>query len=204
MSRLVPNKPAFIKKQKELQDLALSFIPENVQKRDELAKALTDSFIELTPPFMGDEITRLDMIRLTQEGIGGAESTKAGNIYLNFGKLLRLAPDIVLTIYGATGPVWILFFVALHLWSAVWQESTVELDQSHAMAIYAMWMNKDQNRQISEDDAFHATNAHLARFGIPLISRSYFAAIIDNLSEMGCIEINEGRIWLREWVKTSY
>lgn len=204
MSNLVPNKLALIKKQKQLQELALSFIPKNVQKRDEMAKALIDTFVDLTPPLVDGGVFEMRMLTLKSEGISGGQSTKPGNIYLNFEKLLRLIPDIVLTIFGVTGPEWVLFFVALHIWSALWHESTIDIDQNHAMVMYAMWNKKDSRNRISEDDAFDATNSHLSKYGIQPLAKKQFTAIIDNLCKMECVELSEGIIWLREWVKTTY
>ncbi len=204
MSELIEDKLASIRKQKEIQDIALSILPIEMPKRGEIASQLLDSFVQVTPPLKSGPIFEMRMLTISSEGLNGGKSVKPGNIYLNFEKLLKLVPDIVLTIASLSGNEWILFFAALKIWSTIWRESTIVLDHNHAMAIYAMWKNKDSRNQISEDDAFSATNLHLSKYGMPLVSRRQFAAIIDNLCKMECIELNEGIVWLREWVKTTY
>jgi len=68
-----------------------------------------------------------------------------------------------------------------------------------------MWHRKDANHRIPRPRALEESNALLATFKLPLLDEAEFDVILRDLAVLDCIEVREdGEIWLREWVKSSY
>lgn len=195
---------ALKRKQQELQDLVSTVLPSgnNEKYKIEVANAILNHFIELSPP--QEEEPRVHWISLSDKGRGGGYSRKAGNLILNWRNLFQIIPDVVLTGSGVVSSAWLWPFAGLHVWNIVWAGSKIELSKNHAVAIYSMWMNKDGRHTIDEKEAFNKTNDFLLSQGDEKIDRAMFAKIIDDLNRMECIELESGRVWLRESVRKTY
>lgn len=193
---------ALDEEKQKLNRLAQEAIPQELARREDLAEEIIRIFVNLTPPESPPTI--MENITISSGGLRGGYSRKPGNLVMNWEKLLKLVPDLVISLVGFSGPVWLIPFVGLHVWSTLWSESKVELDPNHAMALLAMWQNKDEKNKISEQDAFTAVNRYLSESGMRTITDRQFAAVIDQLAALDCVKLEEGVIWLREWVNTSY
>lgn len=132
------------------------------------------------------------------------ESIKPGNIILNWRQLLGSIPAVGLTIAGV-GTSWILVVLAaLDVWQKLYSSAKVKLEKEQAVAIRQMWDHHDGTQHISEEKALQVTNEALASFGFAELDREKFAGVIDDLVRIGCVEITEGRIWLREWIRRPW
>ena len=198
-----PDYDAMKKKDNELKRLALSKIPDDSSTdKNLLIDRLFDSYVQISAP-MNPPI-EIRMITMDSMGRDGARSRKPGNIILNLRKLLQIVPDITITAAGVTGPTWLLPFIALHIWNKLWTGSKVDLDQKHAVTICALWKNRNNENKISEEAGFEKANLIFQQLKLPVLSKSEYTQIINDFLYLNCIEIEEGIIWLREWVRVSY
>jgi hypothetical protein len=92
----------------------------------------------------------------------------------------------------------------LVIWKDLYSTSQVELGPQHATAMLTMWNNHDGRKRISEEKARELTNEALAQFDMNRTSPATFANIIDDLTLAGCVELSDGEIWLREWIRRSW
>jgi hypothetical protein len=145
------------------------------------------------------------MITLGSFGDEGGTSRKPGNIFLNWRKLMDIVPDATIAAAGAmTSPAWLLPLIGLYVWNKLWRGAEEELTNVEACTICALWKNKDSRNRISEDDGFTATNTLRAHHGLPQLTRVEYNKASNRLLAMDCIELSNGIIWLREWVRVSY
>jgi hypothetical protein len=152
-----PDYKALEEKKTELRNLSLSQIPETVSNRSSLVDKLFDSYIQLSPP--KEPPLEMEWITLSSMGRGGGRSRKPGNIILNLRRLIQIVPDITITAAGVAGPSWLLPFIALHIWNKLWANSKVDLDQRHAVTIYALWKNRNSENKIPEEVGYEKTNS---------------------------------------------
>ena len=121
------------------------------------------------------------------------------------GKLMDLVPDVTIAAVGAaTSPPWLLPFIGLYVWNKLWCSSREELSETEATIIYALWKHRNGEDKISEDEGFDRTNATRETTGLQRLNRREFDLSVNRLVQMECIEIEEGIIWLREWVRIEY
>lgn len=194
---------ALERKKQELQVLVRSAIPSSGQNSDCLEEEVMRSFIRLTPPVEPPMV--FEMITMRSSGSGEGQSRKPGNIYLNMEKLMDVIPDVTLAaVGGATSPPWVLPFIGLYVWNKLWCSSKEELSETEATIIYVLWKHRNAKDKIAEDDAFEKTNGARNTAGIPLLKRGEFDQAVNRLVRMECIEIENGIIWLREWVCIKY
>jgi hypothetical protein len=164
---------------------------------------LLKAFCQVKPPVIPEAEYRMELIVLSSGGRKGGVSIKPGNVTLNWRKLIGSLPGIVLTGAGAATNPWLFILGALVIWRDLYSTSRVELSPQHATTILTMWNNHDGSKRISEDKARTLTNKALAEFDLNLVSETTFAIIIDDLSQSGCVELSDGEIWLREWIRRS-
>jgi hypothetical protein len=164
---------------------------------------LLKAFCQVKPPVIPEAEYRMELIVLSSGGRKGGVSIKPGNVTLNWRKLIGSLPGIVLTGAGAATNPWLFILGARVIWRDLYSTSRVELSPQHATTILTMWNNHDGSKRISEDKARTLTNKALAEFDLNLVSETTFAIIIDDLSQSGCVELSDGEIWLREWIRRS-
>ena len=137
-----------------------------------------------------------------------ADSRKPGNIILNWRKLIDIVPDVSLAGLGAAtlpiAPTWSAVLAGLYVWNKVWRGSVEDFNDSEAIAVLALWKSRNAENEILEDTGFEKTNEVRANYSLPALTRGQFAAIVDRLIRIKCIEIKDGTIWLREWVRIKY
>jgi len=167
-----------------------------------LAGLIVEAFCQMTPPLEPPRM--IHMITAQSGGLGGGETTKPGNLRLNWHKLVRSCGDMVLTAAGVAAHPVLIPFAALSLWNKYWTHATIPLSREQATALFAMWSRKDSKNRITRDVAIAAVNDLLAVFKLPLIDQKQFDVIERDLTHLRCIECDQDGIWLREWVKTTY
>ena len=94
-------------KKKELTALAEQAVGEHTTDKSPVADLVVQAFAELSPP---ENLTiYVHLIVLSMAEQPAAESRKAGNIYLNWKKLIDIVPDAALAAAGAaSGPSWLI------------------------------------------------------------------------------------------------
>jgi hypothetical protein len=165
-----------------------------------LAKAIIASFAQVTPGTVKAEApTRIDYIDISKP-FGSGTSIKPGNIRLNWKKLFEKTPELVLTGAGVT-QMWLVPFAALYLWNLVWSLAKVELSPDHGSTMYALWNAVPGRRRFAETEALEIVNRFRVNNSVQSLSSSEFAALVDDLVRLDCIELAAGQIWLREWIR---
>lgn len=165
---------------------------------------LLDAFCRINPPAIPEAERHMELIIVSSGGRRGGVSIKPGNIILNWSNLLSAIPSIALTSVGTWSNPYLFFLGALVIWKDFYAASKVEIDKIHAIAIVTMWKNCDGNRFISEKTAKELTNKALKESDMNQLSDFSFARVVDDLSNIGCIQILDGKIWLREWIRRNW
>jgi hypothetical protein len=86
----------------------------------------------------------------------------------------------------------------------LWNAASVSLEDEDAFVVYSLWIHRNGENKISEEDAFLKTETLAKKHGLPAIKKEGFTKIINKLLSLECVEMEEGVIWLREWVRIKY
>lgn len=195
-------------------------IAELESKREEIYEAITplfptaqasaiagivDAFCGLTPPEYEGELpdSHLEYIKFDKAGRGGGFSRKPGNLVLNWRKLLASIPEAVSIGAGAINP-WLMMLAGLQIMGKLWSFTEIQISPLHAMTLYTLWQHCDSNHKISEEAVLPKVNQYLTENRTPALNQQELAEVINDLAKMRCLEITEGIIGLREWVRKSY
>jgi hypothetical protein len=197
-----PDNAAQAAKQTELDALLKAFVDARAPHSTENIESLIGSFITLSPPL--DPPLEIGLIVMSDLGQGGARSRKPGNITLNWRRLFQLIPDATIAGAGAATTTWLIPFAALYIWMKLWKAATIDIEERDAFVLYSLWLNRNERKRIAEDEAFSMTKSLAEKHDLPEMTRKNFARAIDRLLSLGCIEMDEGVIWLREWVRVTY
>lgn len=165
---------------------------------------VSSGFLQITPP--EEEPPKMHMLTMDSlKNFQKGNSIKPGNIRLNIRKLIDTIPNVVeMAISIATNIPVLQICSALNIWKALREVLTVEITKEQAFVIVALWKNCNQKQKITLEDGYKATNALCERFSEPKITNIKYNHTIDSLINLQCIELNEGIIWLREWVSKKY
>ena len=167
-----------------------------------IAERVVDHFCMLSPPMSPPVL--MHMIRLNDFGRGGGESRKPGNLALNWHRLKREFPDIVMNTAGAIAVPWLIPFAALSIWNKVSSQATIELRKEHSTCLCAMWFRCDQNHHIDRETALRESGELFRIYGWPPLTGLQFDSYLQDLVAIECIEITNQQIWLREWIRKNY
>ena len=190
-------------KRGELTDIVKDVIQNyDIQNKGEISSAIIDHFVNIAPP---EEELRMELLTIGQGGMGGGSSTKPGNIWLNWRKLLVEGAESILTVVGAVAVPWLISLAGLVVWNKVWSLASIKIDERHATIIWTMWKNRDEENYIKNDKLLDLVNKNLSEYNRPIMNEEELRDILKDLEEMGCIEATEENKWrLQEWVKTTY
>jgi hypothetical protein len=190
-------------KKSEIQALPVEAIRRVNRASEEAVESAVEAFTRLTPPTDPEPV--IEMITVGSFGRGGGKSRKPGNIYLNWQKLMDIVPDATIATAGAlTSPAWLLPLIGLYVWNKLWRGAEEDLTEVEACTIFALWKNRNGQSKISEDEGFVRNNALREQQDMPALLRSEYDVAINRLLRMECIEIENGIVWLREWVRIQY
>jgi hypothetical protein len=170
------------------------------------AKEITKHFITINPPEKASWMS-FDLVKLGKGGGGGGKSVKAGNIFLNFRKLIGFFASSALSIISTVNVPWTAPLAAIVLWDRLWSNLEIELSEREAAIIWAMWLNKDSDNCLLDSELLNHVNSELKKNGRNPISRQEMDDSLEKLKKIGCIEIPEydsSKWWLCEYVKISY
>lgn len=191
------------KKKKELQNIIKSFLSQfDIENIDVISQKIIENFANVTPPEIDTTIYLITMNHWSR----GARSSKPGNILLNWRKLLIDGAESILTITGAVSVPWLIPLAGLIVWNKVWSLLNIKIDERHAVVIWVMWHNRDEENCIEEEKILGLVNEELENYNRPKIPQKELEDILKDLEEMQCIEKiqDKNKWWLREWVKTVY
>ncbi|SPA25385.1 conserved hypothetical protein [Cupriavidus taiwanensis] len=194
-------------KRKELHETALSAGPTIHALPAAMLESVLGAFVSVTPP----EQPEVSIGFVTVSSLYSspkAESRKPGNIFLSWRKLVDIVPDISLAAIGAVtspvAPALAAVLAGLYIWNKVWHGSVESFSDIEALTILALWQNRNGENKINENDGLVKTNQLRAQYSLSPLSVGQYAAAVNRLVEIDCIELENGIIWLREWVRVKY
>jgi hypothetical protein len=190
------------KKYEELVQIVNSTISSHTSQSEQISRKIVSNFSSITPPEIqsGFELSILE-----QGGIGGGRNIKPGNILLNWKRLLIDSADIALTISGSISIPWLVPLAGLVVWNKIWSLLNIEIDERHAVVLWTMWQNKDDENKIERKEILKQTNKTLRKHNRREMNKAELKLILDDLERMQCIErSNHDKLRLREWIKTRY
>jgi hypothetical protein len=194
-----PDNEAMERKRSEL----IGEVAKLLDPRDaKVAERVVDHFCRMSPPM--DPPMLMHMITLDRGGRGGGQSRKPGNLALNWKRLRGESADLVLTAAGVIAVPWLIPFAALSIWNKFWTHATIELTKEQGASLCAMWHRCDNEHHIARSAALAETNQLFQVFEWPPLSEEAFTNILRDLEHLQCIEVTDQKIWLREWVQTTY
>jgi hypothetical protein len=190
-------------KRKELTDIVKDVIQNyDIQNKEKISSGIINHFLNVTPPEME---LRIEFLTIRSGGLGGGSSTKPGNIWLNWRKLLVDGSESILTVIGALAVPWLISLAGLVVWNKIWSMVTVEISERHAVVIWTMWLYRDSENCIEDQLILDLVNKELLKYNRPEMNRQELNMILEDLKKMECIEeTEENKWWLREWVKVVY
>lgn len=196
---------AHSKRAQLLEDAALGTVGRMLS--EDARRRIVDAFTRVTPP-EEPEIT-IGLITISSlYDAPKASSRKPGNVLLNWKKLLDIVPDVSLAGLGAAtlpvSPQIAVVLAGLYIWNKVWRGSVEEFSDIEAVTILALWEHRNERNRISEQDGFARTNEVRGRYALQPLTTSQYASAINRLVSLECIELKDGIIWLREWVRKKY
>ena len=92
----------------------------------------------------------------------------------------------------------------MYVWNKIWRGSVEEFNDLEATTILALWKNRNGENKIAETDGFGKTNQLRASYSLPPLTLGQFTSVVDRLVQIRCVTLEEGVIWLREWVRIKY
>jgi len=170
-----------------------------------LAETIFGSYISSQPPEAAGHT--LHLVTLSHMGAGGGQSTKAGNIKLNIGKLMEAVASGILTAVGAVQLPLTVPLAALVVWASLWRTAQVPISETDASVLYTMWTYKNTDRDVPDEGLLDRCNALLEKYGRQKISAQMLQRSLKTLEQIDTIERsprNSSMWWLREWVRVSY
>ncbi len=198
------------KKEKELIEylkqnlLNLSFSDNITNKSDIYSELVTMGFVNISPPEEDSPIFHYLTIDSLNNYKSGS-SIKPGNIVFNFGKLIKSLPELITFEVSIISDIHILrVCAALMLWTKLLDMMTIEITKEQAVVITALWKNCNKDKNIDLKDGFLCTNKLNKDLGETNFRYKKYLNIINQLSEIKCIELNDNTVRLREWISRKY
>lgn len=189
-------------KKAELAKLAEIAINERAADSASIARLVVGAFASVTPPI--EPPVRIELIVMNVSRTPRAESRKPGNIVLSWRKLFEIVPDATLAAAGAKEATWLIPFAALYIWSKLWRAAKEDLTDVEATILYALWKSRNAKNKVESGIGYEKTNSARLECGLPAISRDSYQKAVDRLLKLQCVEMKDGWLWLREWVRVTY
>lgn len=147
--------------------------------------------------FEKDEYFR-HLISPPDENGRGAHSRKPFNVFLNWRIFFSKLPELSLLAIGGSQSKLAAVLSAMVLWKELWGLSRINLTETHAKILEIIW--ETYPTQLHELELLSTYNE---RYTSPeeILDTKRFAGLVDELCDIGCIELVDGKIWRREWMK---
>lgn len=164
--------------------------------------------IPVHPKDTDENLTILRYVNVNEIDPGKSFSKKPGNVILNLRKILEVGTDLVLAGAGvatanANVQSWLLPFIALYVLSKLNASSREPLSEKEATTILALWKNCGGRNEISEEVGFHKVNAYRVSEGQNTLTRKEYAAAVNHLTKLKCIDLIDGVVFIRELVSVN-
>ncbi len=188
-------------KRQELASHATAVLSTLGKDAPSFAISVVDQFCRFVPPEID---TRIDFVILKPGGFGGGRSRKAGNILLNWRRLIVGASEGILAATGLT-QLWLVPLAALVIWNTLWSTLDISIDEHHAAVLWALWSLRDKNNRVPKTSLPARVNEKLAEHHQPSLTPAQLQRCIGDLERMECLEsADSDEIWLREWVQARW
>jgi hypothetical protein len=202
--RMSPDNDALDRKRRSLQRIAQEAAP---SLEAEEVDSVVSTFATLSAPEV--EEPRIGYITIDSVSRPEATSRKPGNIVLNWRKLIDLVPDTALAGLGAaTGSTavlpWAIPLAGLYIWNKVWRAAEEKLTEVEASIVLALWKNRNPDHKVIEADGFTYTNTLRTNVGQSPLTLGQYTEGVTRLARIECVEIEDGVIWLREWIRVRF
>lgn len=173
-------------------------MPEKIFK-----ELIINEFVDITSP---EELAMIHTLILDPLGnYNSGCSIKPGNIILNIKKLIDSIPSAIEMGVSLALDIPILkICAALNLWRSFRDILSIQITKNQAFLIVSLWNNCDSEHRISIRSGFDCMNSLLEHYGEDLLSYTKYNYLLDSLEKIGCLKIDNGIIWLREWISKQY
>lgn len=168
------------------------------------ADAIVQRFVVVTPPAT-DPVT-IEFVTLHEGGDGGGKSTKPGNVRLRVKTLMTAIAGGALTVAGITAP-WMVPFGAWLLFQSLWDAVRVDLGETEAAVLWALWQTRDEFHTVPKRDIVRVVNRELREIDRPALTAAQIRDALAKLRNAGCLgdgRADSNRYTLREWVEVKY
>lgn len=91
--------------------------------------------------------------------------------------------------------------IGLYIWNKIWRGSEELLTDVEASIVETLWTHGRRRARIDIEDAFAEVNQARRVHDLDVVTSTQFERALDRLVIMDCIELIDGRIWLRESVR---
>lgn len=159
----------------------------------DVAANIISSFVELPPSETSPRTPSkppgiLESVSMVEGGIGGAKSTKPGNLLLSMQKLFTSVSSGVLTIAGTLSNPWLAPFCAIVLWDSVYSGMTTNLTEREAAILWTMWENRENENCVPHNTLLDKVNNELKIYECTLISQKELEHSLKVLEKISCIK----------------
>ena len=161
-----------------------------------------DQTFVITAPIIvenSEQIVSIDIIDLSK-----SHTFKPGNIIINWKKLIKMIPDIAITISAATGPGWVLPFVVLNIIRDLYDIASIDIKVDHATCILALWKSKGALNKFDETRGLCLINEVRVKLNLKTINNTEFLRLIEDLESINCLKMENSEIKLIEEVRIKY
>lgn len=186
-------------------DECLSFFDSSEQDCETIYQQFIKSgFLSITAP--EEDPPMISFITMDSlKNYSSGRSIKPGNIRLNIKDLIETIPSMVEMAVSIALDIPVLqVCAALNLWKSIRDVFTVEISKDQAYLITSLWKNCDSRHRITIEKGFTAVNTLLEKYGEDAINGTKYNYILESLESIQCIELEDGVIWLREWISKKY
>jgi len=160
--------------------------------------------ITMTPP-QEEPVTLGFMLIDPLQNYSSGASIKPGNITLNIKQLIHNLPDLAWACDSLFRDAQFLKIMAFfRIWTLLRNTVTIPITKRQAIVILTLWKNCGSNHRITVEQGFEQSNLLCRQIEEPEFQEWEYSKILDDLSHIGSVELDEKGIWLREWVRYRY
>lgn len=135
---------------------------------------------------------------------GSAKSKKIDNLFLDWRILLNEISESVLILCGAATIPIILPLAGLVVINKFYKLASINLSKHHALTLWVLWANRNQNNVISLDGLLKSVNLAVVNQRLKSINENELNDIVDDLSKNLCIKkINDNEVLMLEKVSLN-
>ncbi len=132
-------------------------------------------------------------------------SVKFANVFINLHNLMQNLPEMTSMAVGIAINMPVLKVCsALSFIKMIYNIMSVSISESQSKVLIALWKNCNNKQRIKLDEAFICVNKFNEKNNIGLISWKDYNKVLDELSKLYCIKIEDSVIILKESLHKSF